>query len=143
LWAILIWIMSEAETMGKSWREVYKVHPAADLFPMLPEDELRKLGEDIKANGLKESVTLWSMEADDNDAVILDGRNRLDAMELVGVEVMKPIGNKYRLSVGVRFLSWAKNMRFPDSGGVNPYSHAISKNIHRRHLTKEMRAELI
>ena len=26
----------------KSWRDFYKVHPAADVFPMLPEDELRE-----------------------------------------------------------------------------------------------------
>ena len=36
-----------------TWREKYKVDPAADVFPddVLDED-LAKLGEDIKANGL-------------------------------------------------------------------------------------------
>lgn len=72
----------------KSWREVYKVHPAADLFPMLPEDELRKLGEDIKANGLKENIVLWSPKTNGDfpsDYFLLDGRNRMDAMALVGI----------------------------------------------------------
>src|SRR5258708_7264713 len=70
----------------KSWRDVYKVHPAADLFPMLPEDELRKLGEDIKANGLRENIVLWSPgRQEDNQAqYLLDGRNRLAALDLVG-----------------------------------------------------------
>ena len=30
-----------------------KVHPAADLFPMMTPDELKALGEDIKKNGLE------------------------------------------------------------------------------------------
>jgi hypothetical protein len=30
----------------------YQVHPAAEVFPMMSDDELAKLGEDIKANGL-------------------------------------------------------------------------------------------
>ena len=35
----------------KSWRDVIKIHPAADLFPMMSPDELKALGEDIKRNG--------------------------------------------------------------------------------------------
>src|SRR5262249_7567383 len=77
------------------------------------------------------------------EPVILDGRNRLDAMELVGMEIMKLIGKEYRLSVGVRYLSWGENLHFPDSGRINPYSYTISMNIHPRHPTKEMRADLI
>ena len=38
----------------KSWRDVIKVHPAADLLPMMSPDELKTLGEDIKANGFVE-----------------------------------------------------------------------------------------
>jgi hypothetical protein len=34
------------------WRDHLPVHPAADLFPLMSESELRELGEDIKANGL-------------------------------------------------------------------------------------------
>jgi hypothetical protein len=30
------------------WRDNYKVHPAADALPMMPDDELAELGEDIK-----------------------------------------------------------------------------------------------
>ena len=28
-----------------TWRDTYKVHPAADVFPMMSDDELAKLGE--------------------------------------------------------------------------------------------------
>src|SRR5690348_8445060 len=80
----------------KSWRDVYKIHPAADLFPMLPEDELRKLGEDIKANGLKEPIVMWSPRQpegppDKQPLYLLDGRNRLAAMELVGMEIIPKV----------------------------------------------------
>ena len=50
---------------AKSWRDIYQVHLAANLFPLLPTDELRKLGEDIKKNGLKEAILLWA--PGDND----------------------------------------------------------------------------
>ena len=63
----------------KSWRDVLPIHPAAELFPLMSESELRELGEDIKANGLRTSIVLY-------EGKLLDGRNRLDAMELVGVE---------------------------------------------------------
>jgi hypothetical protein len=45
----------------KGWRDVLKVHPAADLFPMMGEAELRALGEDIKANWLQTPITRESL----------------------------------------------------------------------------------
>ncbi len=42
-----------------SWRDVIPVHPAADLFPMMPRDELITLGNDIKKNGLRNPVAIW------------------------------------------------------------------------------------
>jgi hypothetical protein len=45
---------------GTSWRDRIKVHPAADLFPMMAEDELDVLGRDIKENGLRQPVSLWT-----------------------------------------------------------------------------------
>jgi hypothetical protein len=41
------------------WRSRIKVHPAADLFPMMSPEELRELGEDIKANGAKTQIATW------------------------------------------------------------------------------------
>jgi len=128
----------------KSWRQVYTIHQAAEIFPRLPQDELREQGIDIKKNKLLEPIVLWSPTPEESDsAVILDGINRLDAMELVGIETLKRTGDKYRLCVPVRYLSLEKNLYFPDAGGVDPYSYVISKNIYRRHLTKEQKAGLI
>jgi hypothetical protein len=87
----------------KSWRDVLKVHPAADLFPMMPPDELRALGEDIRKNGLRDWVALL-------DGKLLDGRNRLDAMELVGI---KPIADNGQ-------IEWAKIPFHNVKSGVDP-----------------------
>jgi hypothetical protein len=113
----------------KSWRDVYKIHPAAALFPMLPEDELRKLGEDIKKNGLSDWVALWCEGGSSH--VLLDGRNRLDAMELVGMDVIDGNG-KFKPGI-------AGEVVLTD----DPYAYVISNNIRRRHLTKEQQADLI
>ena len=39
-----------------SWRDHLPIHPAADLFPTLDDDELVALGEDIKRNGLMSPI---------------------------------------------------------------------------------------
>ena len=38
-------------TPMSAWREAYQVHPAADVFPMMSDEELAQLGQDIKATG--------------------------------------------------------------------------------------------
>jgi hypothetical protein len=98
------------------WRETYKVHPAADVFPPMSDDELAELGQDIKANGLREPVEFIGDE-------LIDGRNRLEAMERAGL--------------GKGFYS---ETHLP---AVDPVAHVISKNIRRRHLTKQQQADLI
>jgi transposase-like protein len=104
-----------------SWRDHLPVHPAADLFPLMSEDELRELGENIKANGMLSPIIL-------HQGMLLDGRNRLDAME----------------SVDIKF-DWKDVPRC--SGGlydeVDPYDFVVSANLHRRHLTNEQKRELI
>src|SRR3954463_15099203 len=73
---------------AKSWRDVIKIHPAAELFPLMPPDELRALGKDIKKNGLTSPIAITtSKDAKGGNYQLLDGRNRLDAMELVGITV--------------------------------------------------------
>jgi hypothetical protein len=104
-----------------AWRETYRVHPAADVFPMMSDEKLAALGANIKANGLIEPITV------DGDRTLLDGRNRLAAMELAGVEL---IGGWWHEDV---------------YQGDDPVGFIISKNIHRRHLnlTKQEQLDLI
>jgi hypothetical protein len=107
------------------WRDHLPVHPAADLFPLMSESELRELGENIKTHGLKSRLKLYKGK-------LLDGRNRLEAMELVGVAV------DWRddvAALGCPFDHLDER--------VDPYDYVIALNLHRRHLTSEQKRELI
>jgi len=130
-------------TEKKSWRDIFTIHCAANLFPMLSEDELRQLGEDIRKNGLRDPIVLWSEKREATEHELLDGRNRLDALELVGIPTVELIGDRYRLAKAPIYLCSEPNPYLPTCGGINPFAYAISKNIHRRHLTKVEQAELI
>lgn len=133
----------------KSWRDIYGIHPAANLFPRPSDDELRQRGENIKRNGLKEPVVLWCKEASLNanldspaEFVVIDGISRLDSMEIVGIETVRALGKEYFIAVSHRLVCEVFHPSYPDNSGINPYSFVISKNIHR-HLTKTEQAELI
>jgi hypothetical protein len=109
----------------KIWRNVLPIHPAADLFPLMSKAELRELGADIKTHGLKSHLKL-------HKGKLLDGRNRLDAMELVGVRIN---WNDDVAALGCPFDHLDEQ--------VDPYAYVISANIHRRHLTVEQKRDLI
>lgn len=91
-----------------------EVHPVADLFPMLADDELAELAEDIRQRGLLQPIVL------DADGRVLDGRNRLAACALAGVDPT-----------------------FETYAGDDPDGFALSVNTQRRNLTKGQRAMLI
>jgi ParB-like chromosome segregation protein Spo0J len=88
------------------WRDHLKVHPACDLFPLMSEDELKALGDDIKKNGLQKPIVLWALGCSSSwmgkqsvgGFFLLDGRNRLDAMELVGMETIMEEDGAYFLA---------------------------------------------
>lgn len=56
------------------------VHPYADRFPMLSDDELDELAASIAANGLRQPIVVTV------DGLILDGRNRARACESLGLD---------------------------------------------------------
>jgi hypothetical protein len=113
------------------WRNHLKVHPAAELFPLLSPDELKTLADDIKAHGLAQRVVF------DQNGALLDGRNRLDALALVGLLELTPDGHNVRVKGADAGIGW-KLLDDPD-----PYDVVISLNAHRRHLTSEQKRELI
>jgi hypothetical protein len=113
-----------------SWRDVLPIHPAAVLFPMMSPDELRELGEDIKKHKLHEPITLWFSDPDGNNnkPELLDGRNRLDAMEADGISVVRDDWK----GGGIHQLNVAWKGVYPPA---DPYAYVISANIIRRHIT--------
>ena len=121
---------------SKSWRGQIKVHPACDLFPLMTADELKALGEDIKQNGLHTNIAVWQA-AKGHPWFLVDGRNRLDAAELVGlsVEFIK------RFDVTVKIGGHLDAV--DDLSLLDPYEYVISANVHRRHLTPEQKREVI
>jgi hypothetical protein len=115
----------------KGWRNVIPIHPAATLFPRMPQPELVELAEDIKKRGgLTTAVALYTDT--DNFTSLLDGINRLDALELAGFRIVKD-GELDRDVVDCHGIP----------GNVDPYDYVISANAHRRHLTGEQKRERI
>lgn len=89
----------------------WPVHPAADMFPMLNDDELDELAADIEESGLLEPVWLTV------DGELLDGRNRVVACQRAGVDVLTKTYD-----------------------GDDPIGFVVALNLHRRHLTAGQRA---
>lgn len=57
-----------------------EIHPLADVFPLLDDDELQALADDIAANGQEFPILLDALGR------LVDGRNRLRAAEMAGHE---------------------------------------------------------
>lgn len=80
---------------------------------MMDEADLRSLADDIKERGLLEPIVVT------DDGRIIDGRNRWQACNLVGVKA--------------RTVTYA---------GDDPIGESLSRNLKRRHLTESQRAML-
>ena len=90
-----------------------EIHPAANLFPMIEDDDYRLLVDDIRANGLIEA--LWLTK----DGALLDGRNRAKACTELNTE-----------------------LKFRVYDGDDPIGFVVSLNLKRRHLTAGQKAML-
>jgi|GEM_PF-1064392 len=87
-----------------------KYHEAANIFPLMDEDELRTLAEDIGLRGQLVPIEIC-------DGMILDGRNRWAACEFAGIEPLT-------IEVNPK----------------DPVAYVLSLNLHRRHLDETQRA---
>ncbi len=87
-----------------------EVHPSADIFPMIPKEELQELADDIKANGLIHPIII-------KDGLLIDGRNRREACRIAGIEP-----------------------EVQELNGQDINAYIIASNINRRHMTKGQRA---
>ncbi|MGA8699964.1 MAG: ParB/RepB/Spo0J family partition protein [Xanthobacteraceae bacterium] len=96
-------------------KTTHKVHPAANLFPMMDDAALKELATSIKDKGQQLPITFWKKTGE-----LLDGRNRLAACQASGA---RPKTNHYE--------------------GDDPVGFILAANIHRRHLTANQKRELI
>jgi hypothetical protein len=140
-----------------TWQDRIKVHPAAD-FPSMADAELDELGRDILEHGLQQPIVTFCEKArrsgrglvPDGEIVVLDGCSRLTAMERVGIELFNEAGNlspeveapdaPVLLVFGERPFDKNETEWVTDT---DPYAYVISANLHRRHLTREQKRELI
>lgn len=88
-------------------------HPLANFFSVLEGDEAKQLQDDIQVRGLQFPIVLYQGK-------ILDGRNRYNACVVLGIE--------------------PKTIQYE---GDDPEGFVLSANLHRRHLSREQRRELI
>jgi ParB-like chromosome segregation protein Spo0J len=96
-------------------QQAIRVHPFAAEFPMMSNDELHELADDIRANGLRQPIML------DRDGQLIDGRNRLAACTLAGVE--------------------PTYTTLPDAEDAEAY--IVSANTQRRNLSKGQEAMVV
>jgi hypothetical protein len=114
-----------SQQASSSWRSWLRVHPAAELFPIPSDDDIRALADDIRRHGQREPVSF--IRDDKGLAVLLDGVTRLDARESTGLKI-----------------DLADRAVFEQlSSTIDATAFVISKNIHRRHLTAEQKRDLI
>ncbi|WP_394834342.1 ParB N-terminal domain-containing protein [Pendulispora rubella] len=85
-----------------------RVHPAAELFPLMKGDELRELADDIRRNGLRTPIVVLDKLG---EQWVLDGRNRLRACQMAEVEPKHTV--------------WL---------GSDPVAYVTSANLRRRQL---------
>jgi hypothetical protein len=112
-----------------AWRDHLAVHPACEKLPAMMPDALLDLSSDIRANGLQEKIKVIR---DGVSYAVLDGRSRLDALEMIGpIQVFDgntPNGHFFEMI---------------ELEGRDPLTFVLSLNVHRRHLTAKQKRDLI
>ena len=95
----------------------YQPHPAAELFPMMPDDQYQAFKRDVNKNGFQQDVVLYKGQ-------ILDGRNR------------------YKAAIELKMLDELPVAEIDDDTDFDPFQWVISRNLHRRHLSESQRAKI-
>jgi hypothetical protein len=126
-------------TLALSWRNSpnIAIHPGAEGFPLLAGDELAALAKDIKENRLREKVTVINKGS---KQLVIDGRNRLDALELAGFPIVDPATDRLVKAV---YIDIAKNVDLDLVEPAKIEAFIVSKNILRRHLTQDQKRDLL
>jgi len=89
----------------------YSIHPAAEIFPPMSDDEFQRLVADIRDHGQRDPIVV-------HQSAVIDGRNRFLACQRLGIE--------------------PKAIEWDGAGTIEAF--VVSKNLHRRHLNESQRA---
>lgn len=89
----------------------YSIHPAAEIFPPMSDDEFQRLVADIRDHGQRDPIVV-------HQSAVIDGRNRFLACQRLGIE--------------------PKSVEWDGVGTIEAF--VVSKNLHRRHLNESQRA---
>jgi hypothetical protein len=137
-------------TPTTGWRQYIRVHPACDVLPLLPPDQLRELADDIEQNGLRERIRVagvgfGGLSGAPTKGVLIDGRNRLDAWALLGRPIIDPATGDwhrdFRSHVDPSTMLALDGSR-PSLDHADIVREVVSRNIRRRHLSEKDRVEL-
>jgi hypothetical protein len=150
------------------WRAHLKVHPAADLLPMMSEAEIQELAENVRQNGPQQRIVLWRQRGADGKVIdwLIDGRSRLDALAKLGL--VGPKHPKGRHETPHHYarrppltITWPECEEddqapfFPSSEegwfqfheglktDADVYECVLALNVQRRHLNAEQKRDLI
>lgn len=89
------------------------VHPAANLFPMMSDEDIDALAKSIREQGLRQPIIITE------DGELLDGRNRVAACSRAGIPPRHEVFH-----------------------GDDPVAFVMALNMDRRHLTTGQKAML-
>lgn len=109
------------------------VHPAAKMLPMMSKAEIKQLAEDIGENGMHEPI--WFYTDDAGNTSVLDGRNRIEALQLLGIHAVNDIQPGTAHAPVANYLD--------DHSGVDVNTFVLSLNVRRRHLTSDQKRKVI
>lgn len=104
--------MSKLDPAEIATKYGYSIHPACELLPLMDDDALNRLAGNIHDNGLTNPIIT-------HEGQIVDGRNRLIACGLAGVEP--------------HFQLWQAVYKGP----LTLCGWILAQNIQRRHLTDD------
>jgi len=106
-----------------------EIHPAAALFPIMPDYEIKEMAKSITAFGLREKIGVITDAEHVDTLLVIDGRNRLEALRKIGVQE-EVILQEFTTTVNLEALRCS----------VEEY--VLMANIERRNLTQTQRRGL-
>jgi hypothetical protein len=133
--------MSETEAVKPSWRDFYVIHPALAALPRRSPGELREFADKLERAGVLLVPVHTRQVAGEQARYLIDGRDRLDACELLSWRIVNERGE------------WFGSMALVP-GVVPKVIHRMGRihaqiideveslNCHRCHYTAEQLAEI-